>query len=149
MRPGLGWVALGAAVSVGAWRMDRLESLHIEPWSAPGLVPGVLGVGMMLFGLVLALAPAGAPAEEAPVPWPRLLGVLGLCALFGFGALGRMPFELAAALLMFVWMVMLGWPQWSSEPGRMRRVVQVALISAAASFTISHLFQDVFLVRLP
>jgi hypothetical protein len=152
MRPGLLWIALGAAVSVAAWRMDRLQSLNIEPWSAPGLVPGVLGIGMVLFGFALAFGGARSDAQDAgpsPVPWLRLGLVAALCVAFGFIALGRMPFGIAAALLMFVWMTMLGWPSWSAGAARWRGVMQAALISAGASFVITHLFQDIFLVRLP
>ena len=130
--------------------MDRLESLNIEPWSAPGLVPGVLGVLMALFGLAQVFAPGGAPSEpEEPIPWPRLLGVLGLSVVFGFGALGRVPFVWAAAVLIFVWIVALSWSQWSAGAPRTRGLLRTALIAGLASVIISHLFQDVFLVRLP
>lgn len=155
MRPGISWVVLGAAISVGAWHMDRLGSLNIEPWSAPGLVPGVLGLGMVLFGLGLALAPQDSHSpnspdnEDQPLPWARLLAMLALCSIFGFMALGRMPFEAAAALLMFFWMLALGWSQWPAGPVRRRKVLQAAVISLSASFIVSHLFQDIFLVRLP
>lgn len=155
MRSGITWVVLGAAISAGAWRMDRLGSLNIEPWSAPGLVPGVLGLGMVLFGLGLALAAQGAQGrttpddENPPLPWGRLIAVLVLCSIFGFTALGRMPFEAASALLMFFWMLMLGWSKWPAGPGRRRGVIQAAVISLVASFVVSHLFQDIFLVRLP
>lgn len=149
MRQGLGWVALGAAVAVGSWRMDRLESLNIEPWSAPGLVPGVLGLAMLAFGLVLASSPGSAEQQDEPVPWSRLLPVLALCAVFAFAALGRMPFELAAALLMFVWIAMLGWASWPAGRPRWVKLAQTLLLSVLASLVISHLFQDLFLVRLP
>lgn len=150
MRAGIGWIVLGVAVSVGAWRMDRLQSLNIEPWSAPGLVPGVLGVLMALFGLALVLSPRLAVTEAAEsMPWGRLLGVLGLTALFGFVALGRLPFMLAAALLIFVWIAMLSWSQWAAAGQRGRGLLRTALIAGLASVIVSHLFQDVFLVRLP
>jgi hypothetical protein len=52
----LWWMAFGAAISIAAWRMPRLEALHIPPWSAPGLLPGVIGLLMIAFGLVTGLA---------------------------------------------------------------------------------------------
>ena len=149
MRAGIGWIVLGVAVSVGAWRMDRLQSLNIEPWSAPGLVPGVLGVLMALFGCGLMLSSRDGVAQAEPIPWGRLLGVLGLTVLFGFVALGRMPFVLAAALLIFVWIAMLSWSQWVAAGQRGRGLLRTALIAGLASIIVSHLFQDVFLVRLP
>ena len=51
---GIAWAMLGALIAVASWRMDRLETMHINPWSAPGLVPGFLGAMMVVFGSVLA-----------------------------------------------------------------------------------------------
>ena len=45
---------LGVAIGVASWRMDRLADRGIEPWSAPGLMPGLVGALMTLFALVLA-----------------------------------------------------------------------------------------------
>ena len=38
------WIALGAAIVVASWRMDRLEHLGVNSCTAPGLMPGILGV---------------------------------------------------------------------------------------------------------
>ena len=46
---GLGLVVFGLAVAVESWRMPRLAELNVHPMTAPGLVPGLLGV--VLFGL--------------------------------------------------------------------------------------------------
>jgi len=151
MRPGLGWVALGAAITLGAWRMDRLESLNIEPWSAPGLLPGVLGLLIVLFGLAMRVSPAVAASSDPPesVPWGRLSAVLALTALFVFGALGRLPFIPAAAALIFVWMLMLGVASSPADQPRLTRLLRPALIAVIAALVIGTLFQDVLLVRLP
>ncbi len=151
MRPGLGWIALGAAISIGAWRMDRLESLNIEPWSAPGLVPGVLGLGLVAFGLALAVARTDTGHDDAgsPIDWPRLLLVLVLCAVFALFALGRLPFQIAAALLLFAWITLISWSSWPSGHARWRRIGQTLGFAILASLVISAIFQDLFLVRLP
>jgi hypothetical protein len=62
----LGWVALGLAIAAGGWRMDRLAQMNIEPWSAPGLVPGVLGVLIAALGAVLAWRERGASRGAPP-----------------------------------------------------------------------------------
>ena len=41
--------------TVGAWRMDRLEHLHINKYETPSLVPGLLGAAILMLGLVLAM----------------------------------------------------------------------------------------------
>lgn len=70
------WIVFGAAITVGAWRMDRLEHLHINKYEIPGLVPGLLGFAMLVLGAVLALravargalreVPPGASHEKLP-----------------------------------------------------------------------------------
>ena len=52
---GLIWIVFGAAVIYGSWMMDRLKSLGIPPSTAPGVVPGLLGAFIIVFGLVLVL----------------------------------------------------------------------------------------------
>ncbi len=52
---GLIWFVFGAAIVYGSWTMDRLEHLHIPPATAPGVVPGLLGLGIMAFALVLIM----------------------------------------------------------------------------------------------
>src|SRR6185436_1655552 len=82
---GLIWFVFGAAIVYGSWTMDRLEHLHIPPATAPGVVPGLLGLGIMAFALVLLLrrsraatvdfsgSEAAEPqADEAGFHWKRL-----------------------------------------------------------------------------
>jgi len=59
------WAAFGAVVVIASWRLDRLENLHINPWSAPGLTPGVVGLLMILLAAALALQARRSPAEAA------------------------------------------------------------------------------------
>src|SRR6478735_9898284 len=51
----VGWIALGMAVLVGSLTMDRLENQNINPYTVPGLLPALLGIGMLLLGVTLAL----------------------------------------------------------------------------------------------
>jgi hypothetical protein len=155
------WIALGIAIAVGAFRMDRLAHLNVEPWSAPGLVPGVLGVLIAAFGALLAWGerkaagdaaarqPIAGPATEPPVV-ARLAGVLALVAVFVFGLLGRgLPFVATSSALVFAWIALLRWRQWRADGRLARGLAGAATIALGACLAIAHLFQDVFLVRLP
>jgi hypothetical protein len=145
---GVGWALFGAAVLVASWRMDRLESLNINPWSAPGLMPGVLGALMMLFGLALALRPRGAAQPEAAGSWRRTALALVLCFVFAAGLLGRgLPFWLTSAAFMFV--AILAFRVTDGEPLRWRIAASSGAIAILAAVIISYVFQDLFLVRLP
>jgi len=149
---GAGWFAFGAAVLAASWRMDRLEGLHINPWSVPGLLPGLLGALMMLFGAALFLRGPGAndgtKASGAGRTWMALV----LCVGFAAGLLGHgLPFWLTAAGFMFVAILSFRWLDREAEAtGSLGRLaLESAAIAIAASVAISLLFQEVFLVRLP
>ena len=133
---------------VASWRMDRLESLNINPWSAPGLMPGVLGALMLVFGLALALWPQRAVQLEARGSWRRTALALALCVLFAAGLLCRgLPFSLTAAAFMFVAIV--AFRVMDGEPMRLRLAASSAAIAIVGALAIGYVFQDLFLVRLP
>ena len=46
-------IAFSIAYMVESYRMPRLEAQNINPWSAPGVVPGFLGLILLVLGLVL------------------------------------------------------------------------------------------------
>jgi hypothetical protein len=92
------WLALGLLTLQQSWTMDRLEAQGADPWSAPGVVPGIIGAVITLLGLLLLVRSlrqprpvVGASDERAEVASGRrrLLTALGLCLLFVFGLLGR------------------------------------------------------------
>jgi len=145
---GIGWAAFGAAVLVASWRMDRLESLSINPWSAPGLMPGVLGALIVLFGLALALRAPSAAQPEALGSWRRTALALVLCFVFAAGLLGHgLAFWLTAAAFMFV--AILAFRVMDGEALRWRLAASSAAIAIVAALVISYVFEDLFLVRLP
>jgi len=150
---GLGWVALGLAIAVGAWRMDRLEAQGVEPYAVPGLLPGLLGLLLALFGLALALrAPRGAPAEDgegAAEPWRAALAIV-LVAGFVLGLLGRgPPFWLSAFVFVLAGILLFEWPERRRDGTPWRGALRAALVAAGASALITIVFQEIFLVRLP
>ncbi len=147
---GWGWVALGLLILVESWRMDRLEAQHINPWTVPGLVPGLLGVAMAGFGLVLALRRAGDayPEEGAAEGWRVALAIL-LCMGFGAGLVGHVPFFVAATLFVFVAILAFEWRERRQEGTLVRGALRAAAVAALSSAAIGFVFQEVFLVRLP
>src|SRR4051812_48708210 len=53
LKDAVAWMAFGIAVLVGSITMDRLEKQNINPVTVPGLLPGLLGIAMILLGGVL------------------------------------------------------------------------------------------------
>jgi hypothetical protein len=151
---GLGWIALGASIVYGSWTMDRLEYLNINPYTAPGLVPGVLGAVIALCGALMALRGLRAGVVGGRPPPPIFTGrvalSLVLCLGFALGLVGRgPPFWTAAALFLFLHVFLFEFVE-RRDRGTLGRGLLVALaVSAGATFIITMVFQELFLVRLP
>jgi len=155
----LGWMALGVAILIGSITMDRLANQDINPYTIPGLLPGLLGIAMTILGTLLA-ARSWRPhllafANRAPVnraEQKRILLVLGLCLAFGVGLVGHgLPFWLAAAIFVTVAIVSLQYRERKSsgEKLSLRRLITAATIGLGAGVAITIVFQEIFLVRLP
>jgi hypothetical protein len=156
---GVIWFVFGAAVFYGSWTMDRLASQNINPLTVPGLLPGLLGMGIMVMALVLisrrgigwaASAMGVAPAEETGTDWKRLLASWALCVAFAGILLGRgLPFWLLAAGFVFVHVLVLEDRHRIEGRSFLRRSIEAALIATATSAAVTYLFQNLFLIRLP
>lgn len=159
------WMAFGAAVSFGAWNMDRLENQDVPPYAVPGLLPFFLGLAIVFFAaLMLARAwrrgatardaafAAAPPAERSRrlIAIARFLIVLTLCLTFAVGLVGHgLPFWAAAAAFIAVTIFVLQYPQRRAEHQVLRGIVLAAAVGLGAGFGITLVFQDIFLVHLP
>lgn len=156
------WAAVGSGIVVASWRMERLESLGINPWSAPGLTPGIVGALIIVFALVLlwqALRAAEGPdheragsADATPTAGSarRTLAAAVLCVLFAGVSLGRgLPFAIEGTLFVFVFSAAFSWSTWRAEKRIGRGLAQTLAVAVIACAFIAWLFESVFLVRLP
>jgi len=155
----LGWMALGIAILIGSVMMDRLEKQGINPYTIPGLLPGLLGIAMTILGALLAarswrphlLASAGKAAVNRAEQM-RILLVLALCIAFGVVLVGHgLPFWLAAAIFVTAAILFLQHQQRKSagQPLTLRQFATTAAIGLGAGIAITIVFQEIFLVRLP
>jgi len=143
-------MAFGLAIAVGAWRMDRFESMGAAIYTAPGLVPGIYGVVMMALGGLLALRsgpPRGAEADAhggQPLINRRILIMLVLALAYAALAVGRVPFGPATAVFVAVFCGV-----FSDQPSMARRVLTSLAAGVLTAITVVLVFERVFLVRLP
>jgi hypothetical protein len=156
-----GWMGLGIAILIGSVTMDRLEKQDINPYTIPGLLPGLLGIAMTILGALLAARswrpgllarPVIANASNHRAERGRLLLVLGLCLGFGVILVGHgLPFWLAAAIFVTAAILSLQYQrrQATGQPSLSRRFVFAAAVGLGAGIVITIIFQEIFLVRLP
>ena len=152
-------LALGIATMVESWRMPRFEDMGAEVWSAPGIVPGLLGAALTLMAAILGLRsvaalrrPGAGPGFADPTGqggWGRAAVAAGLCILYAAGLVGRLPFWLATFLFVLAFVVI--YDRWAAgpKPPLGRTVVVAALVAAGTAVAVPYVFQSIFLVRLP
>jgi hypothetical protein len=167
---GLIWVAFGGAVVYGSWAMDRLQSLGIPPATAPGVVPGLLGIAFIIFGVILLLrrepAPADAadtaasteaatPVEEPPahrdeLHWKRAALSWALCMTYGAVLLGGgLPYWVLTVAFLFLHILLLDETEQVPAVPTLRRLLTAAVIAPVVATVVMLVFQRIFLVRLP
>ncbi len=158
LRGGVGWMVFGLVILALAWRMDRFESMGAPLYTAPGLVPGLLGAMLVLLGALLAwrgwrqqraAAQASLPAGAGdpgygPLFNARVVLALLLCLAYAVGMVGRLPFAAATAVFVaaFTWL----FSETSSTP---RRLIVALLSGVLTALVVVLVFQELFLVRLP
>lgn len=150
-------LALGVATMVESRRMPRFAEVGADGWSAPGVVPGLLGAALALMAVILflrSLAARGRPAEgpaaeAAPGGWARAALAAGLCIVYAVILVGRMPFWLATFFFVFAFVAVFDLWGDAARPSVARVLGMAALVAAATAFVVPYIFQTVFLVRLP
>lgn len=159
LREGLAWCVLGAVVLGMSLSMDRLAEQDVPIFAAPGLLPGLLGIVMILFGTAVALRreSIAVSAEEAAerhyrLQPGRLALVIGLCLAYSIVLIGHgLPFWLASALFVSVSILVLQHPQRKEAGQRLgaRAVGFAVIIGLSAGAAAMFVFETFFLVHLP
>ena len=149
-------LAIGIAMCVGGYTMDRLENRNIHPASFPGLVPMILGAVMALMSLMLILgqlrAPrtAGAPGEDfSREELTRLAAVGALCLFYAIVLVGNVHFWLASSLFVGTFTALFEPGEARTPRARATRLLAIAVFAIGIGWAIATLFETGFLVRLP
>ena len=155
---GIAWIAFGVAILAGALAMDRLERFGATLHTAPGLVPGLLGIAIALLGTLLAvralrqgavgdLAAPWSPSPEGRRALRRSGVALLLSLVYTLGLLGHAPFSVATASFVFAFIMVF---DVSDTPRTLARRAMIAAITAVATTAaVALVFERIFLVRLP
>ncbi len=150
---------LGIVIAYLSYVMPRLENRGVIAVTAPGLVPGILGVVLALLGGLLVVR--SVPALRDPAGWRmflrmfvgpqarRAIVVIALALFYPLFLVGNIPFGVATALFVFVFVMVFeclltdGTPRW----GRSALFATILAVTVAAA--VVGVFEHGFLVRLP
>ncbi len=161
LKDAVGWTVLGIAVLAGSIAMDRLEQQHINPYTVPGLLPGLLGIAMILLGTVLGVRSWERGAFTHPLPAAtadqrderrRVAVVAALCIGYCVVLIGHgIPFWLASSIYVTASILIL--QRMSRDPLQRQMtsqlVAKAVLIGVASSVITQLVFEKLFLVRMP
>jgi Tripartite tricarboxylate transporter TctB family len=158
------WIAaaflvLGVAVAWLAFLMPTFTDQRGEIYTAPGLVPGVYGVVIVLLSIWLGVRAVRQGALDASVgehvaaqpatrDW-RLAIAAALGLFFVAGLIGRVPFWLASAIFVTLFTVVFEWQPGQAWKIRARRIGEAVAIGLATGAAVTLVFEKVFYVRLP
>jgi hypothetical protein len=161
LKDAVGWIVFGIAVLVGSMTMDRLEHQNINPVTVPGLLPGLLGIAMIVLGGIMGVRSWRRGALAKPLPpatahqreeRKRVAIAVALCCGYGIVLVGHgIPFWLASTV--YVLASILVFQRLGADPAERRLTArawaQAFAIAAGASVVTWLVFEKVFLVRLP
>ncbi|MFM8548332.1 MAG: tripartite tricarboxylate transporter TctB family protein [Betaproteobacteria bacterium] len=148
LRGGAVWMALGTAVVIEAFRMERFDSTGATLYTYPGFVPGLIGALVALLGFILMLR--GWRARDRRVATQafvnrRVLLALALSLGFSLLLLARVHFIAGTACFVAAFSFLFGDPAQALR----RRVIVSALNGLITASVVFLVFQEIFLVRLP
>ena len=155
-------IAFSISVIVMSYTMPRLEHRGIDPLSAPGVVPGFIGVILLVLALILFFRSiknggyrvwaTGRDSDAGDRNWGaacRVLLTLVLSLMYAVGFLGKVNYSVATAAYIFGFICI-----FELEPGQKPaariRIAGWAMVQAAiAAALVTVVFQKLFLVDLP
>lgn len=150
---------MGAAGLVASLRMPRFEARGADPFTVPGLTPGLLSAVLCVLGVVLllrgmsgrVLAEGARPsiAEWTRASAARTIFTIVMVLLYGTLLFGHMPFILATGLFIFVFTVGAELIDTERSLPIWKLVIGGLVLAGVAAFAIDFVFTDLFLVRLP
>jgi hypothetical protein len=152
--------AFGLAIIYVSWQMPTYREQLGQIYTAPGLVPIFYGIVIAVLGLWLAARSIGRGAFKPQAKAPpakdeggygaaRLVAASVVGLLYSVGMITRLPFWLATAIFVFLFIMLFEWRKEHSWRQRLRPMITAALIGIGTGWGVVFVFQRIFLVRLP
>jgi hypothetical protein len=158
---GIGLFLFGLAVLIRSLQMPRFASLGVNPYSVPGITPGLLGAvltilgGMLLFrsvrrkGYRLGLNRGTLRAYFVDASTRRFLVALFLSVIYGAFALRRIPYAVATGLYVLAFVLIFEYRSREPFSSRKRTLFFSFMEALLVSVGVTLVFRYLFLVDLP
>lgn len=146
--------ALGIAMLIGGYTMERLEIRQIHPLSIPGMMPMLLGGALAFCALILLYQSKfddehGRAVIMADGSYTRLALTVALTLSYALILVGWLPFFWATAIFVTAFTLIFSWAGATTPRARGLTILISLVFGGVAAFAIVTLFETAFLVRLP
>jgi len=153
-------IVFSMTVVVMSYTMPRLERRGIDPFSAPGVVPGMIGAVLFCLALILFVRSirqggyrifqkeTGEHVQQQGAA-TRVLLTLFISLVYAIGFLGRLDYSISTALYIFTFICLFEFDAGKTVAGQKRMFLFALVQALIASVLITLVFQKLFLVDLP
>ncbi|MHB0898381.1 MAG: tripartite tricarboxylate transporter TctB family protein [Spirochaetales bacterium] len=153
-------LAFGITVVVKSVQMPTMADANQSKFSAPGIVPGFIGVMVTLLSFAMLIrsikrkgmqeiVQKGAAKDLlAQETTSRILKTLVICVVYVL-LLGKLWFPLPTALFIFAFIVMFEYDFKSAFRPQIKKIIVAFIIAVVATTLVTVVFQYLFLVNLP
>jgi len=152
--------ALGCAISVLSWQMDRMTQQGATLHTAPGLWPGIVGTALALLGGVLMFrswrraqrigwdaAEADATNYATPSSFALATAMFFVYALLLVGR--GLPFWFSTALFVTAFVFVFQYRERKAKETTVRGIVVALACGVLTALAVTYVFEQLFYVRLP
>ena len=154
---GIVMMTFGITVTVMAFRMP---SIPRDPFSAPGVLPIFLGVVISTLSLImfvrsivrtkgqLGFSRASIREFFSEIGTRRVIITTALCLCYAL-LLGKVLFPLLTFIFVFAFVVIFEYDRNTAFRPQIKKVLMALLVAILTAASITLVFQNLFLVRLP
>jgi putative tricarboxylic transport membrane protein len=160
LQGGLVWTALGSAIVVLSWQMDRLTQQGATVHTAPGLWPGIVGALLAVLGGILMGRSwqrarrhgwdAAQPDATVYAPRSRFVLAAGLFFVYALLLVGRgLPFWFCTTVFVTTFVILFKHARGTGVGKGVRGLAFALACGGLTALIVTLLFEQLFYVRLP
>lgn len=154
-------MAFGAWIVVHAIHMPRFKEFGANPFSVPGIVPGILGTIIMVLSLMvfirsirrkgyrLGINGAVVRSTLRDPSFKRMAVTCLICVTYGLGMVGYINYYLATFLYVFMFLILFQLNRSKSILVQHRMIIGALTQSTLVAGAVGAVFRYLFLVDLP
>ena len=157
----IGLSSFGLAILIMSIQMPRYESLGVNPYSVPGIVPGLLGLILLILGLVLLIRSIIRKGYQLGLTIDILkqyfteestknfLLALIFSLVYGVFLLTRIPYSLATGLYILFFILVFEYRPKENMSSQKKTILYSLVEAISVSAGVTLVFRYLFLVDLP